>query len=146
MVGSMTQLPPGLDLEALVAPLLGWTKLRRVDPDFTGGPLGFRGIALGGLYGIREGGAKDMHGNPAEEMVPQFSRDIAAAWQVVDKLGEDPGEFTFELYRLASGAYVANFVYEESGGPDRPVGLTAPHAICLAALRAGEALVGSDDR
>lgn len=56
------------------------------------------------------------------------SRDIRAAWEVVEKL---QGGLRFELRRRPDGGFWAYFGEELSAEAD-----TAPHAICLAALKA----------
>ena len=61
----------------------------------------------------------------------RYSTDIAAAWEVVEKMREDG--FLVALYRSA-GAWIADT------NPGYGKSDTAPHAICLAALRA----VGED--
>jgi hypothetical protein len=71
--------------------------------------------------------------------VPAYSYDIAAAWQVVEKLApsEPWAGVHFNLYRCAHG-YQATF----EGGADgeewkaEECADTAPLAICLAALKA----------
>lgn len=63
--------------------------------------------------------------------VPEYSTDIAAAWQVVEKLTE--GEF--HLSRCYGGGWEC-----ELGAPYISFGETAPLAICLAALEAVGAL------
>ena len=65
------------------------------------------------------------------EEPPRYSTDIAAAWEVVEKMREDG--FLVALYRSA-GAWIADT------NPGYGKSDTAPHAICLAALRA----VGED--
>ena len=76
--------------------------------------------------------------------LPHYSTDIAAAWEVVQKLGRwrgfdfmlvmpDP-EQTFHLHTYEAGWYEAT-----NDGPERRVvgdADTAPLAICLAALKA----------
>jgi hypothetical protein len=75
------------------------------------------------------------------EYYPPYSTDIAAAWEVVEKLGDK--DFALERwpeipvkFRRPDWKYRATF--------DRSVnfsdGTTAPHAICLAALKAVGAL------
>lgn len=67
---------------------------------------------------------------------PKYSTDIAAAWQVVEKLGSE--KFMFDLKRRYSicgwgwDAEFADYNWKEYEAD----GVTAPHAICLAALKA----------
>lgn len=70
------------------------------------------------------------------EMVflPNYSTDIAAAWKVVEKMRETPKPF-FSLAWYISGRWGAAFLGHDDG-TDAEMADTAPHAICLAALRA----------
>jgi hypothetical protein len=78
------------------------------------------------------------------EFLPEYSTDIAAAWKVVEKLGlcvwptEDAKWFAFqdrfdssygEEYWFGGENFLSRYVIAD----------TAPHAICLAALKALEA-------
>ena len=81
-----------------------------------------------------------------------YSTDISAAWEVVEKLGQEripkrviPGEmqkYCLWLHQDIDGSFVAHFSPDEStemslsaGFPTGP-NTTAAHAICLAALKA----------
>ena len=81
-----------------------------------------------------------------------YSTDIGAAWEVVEKLGQEripkrviPGEmqkYCLWLHQDIDGSFVAHFSPDEStemslsaGFPTGP-NTTAAHAICLAALKA----------
>jgi hypothetical protein len=70
------------------------------------------------------------------DWLPDYSGDIAAAWQVVEKL--TGGMVQFRLERTASGRTYAKFV--DCTWPACLVGgasaTAAPHAICKAALLA----------
>lgn len=63
--------------------------------------------------------------------LPTYSTDIRAAWEIVEKLC--PQEDEFQLKRFNKKEWDCNFSYfmETSCQAD-----TAPHAICLAALKA----------
>ena len=63
---------------------------------------------------------------------PRYSTDIAAAWEVVEALiGLGYANWTMDFAR---GGYT---LYAESGGSrGEGASTTAPHAICLAALKA----------
>ncbi len=61
--------------------------------------------------------------------VPHYSTNIAAAWEVVEKLGND----FFELSRGGSGLSDGWSALTAEGDAWAE---TAPHAICLAALKA----------
>jgi hypothetical protein len=68
---------------------------------------------------------------------PRYSTDIAAAWEVVEKLTADH-EFRFQADYY--GPFVQFIRYAEDKNGDHPdyssSADTAPHAICLAALKA----------
>lgn len=84
------------------------------------------------------------------EIVPKYSTDIVAAWQVVEKLPYDPrpkGERYYEcegftLMKLHDGRWFAGWyeIIPYEGSHDMSeysvVADTAPMAICLAALKA----------
>ena len=75
--------------------------------------------------------------------LPWYSTDIAAAWEVVEKMHENcgPDEWCFKLEDVGqktgasvTGAYWnAQFCVGQGGSA---VELTTPHTICLAALKA----------
>jgi hypothetical protein len=75
----------------------------------------------------------DMHGGvPAHWEVPSYSTNLAAAWEVVEKLTEEGYEFwvsgdgRVELYDQDDNQFHAGYSTRR----------TAPLAICLAALKA----------
>ena len=74
--------------------------------------------------------------------VPRYSTDIAAAWQVVEKLMGDQYAYTFTLRQLtgrnAPGKCWAVFKESTAGKESEGYGPDAPTAICLAALKAVE--------
>ena len=78
-------------------------------------------------------GAHPIHGCPMfatgsnDTFAPYFSTDIAAAWQVVQKMGESCDQATIEV---CGGEWMCEF----DGVGDQAH--TAPLAICLAALKA----------
>jgi hypothetical protein len=61
-----------------------------------------------------------------------YSTDIAAAWEVVEKMKE---ENILEIHVLRQSG-VEIFFYDLEGDRRRIIADTAPHAICLAALKA----------
>lgn len=65
--------------------------------------------------------------------IPRFSTDIAAAWEVVEKLREK--HWYFKLY-CHHGEWAV--LLDHQTASDEMKGLTAPHGICMAALRAVE--------
>ena len=78
--------------------------------------------------------------DPARELKP-YSTDIAAAWEVVEKL-QERGTLTVSSARGGSVGELKTFAWcVEIHGPEvEEWGDTAPHAICLAALKAVGAL------
>lgn len=80
---------------------------------------------------------KHWHGPKDECLLPRYSIDIAAAWQVVEEMNNR--EIGMELYRFNSEAmpkaHECRF-YEDSSGYWSASADTAPLAICLAALKA----------
>lgn len=85
---------------------------------------------------------------PAYLVIPHYSTDIAAAWQVVELLtrdGREPQEFYFKMTYAWGDDYGAWAYFDWKGTSDgHPLyGANAPtvsHAICLAALKAVGAL------
>lgn len=71
-----------------------------------------------------------------EEMfpLPPFSTDIAAAWKIVEKVGD----LYLEWGMITSGG-IPSRKYEVCFRDGQAFGRTAPHAICLAALAAADA-------
>lgn len=74
--------------------------------------------------------------------LPLCSTDIAAAWEVVKKVGivaiikMNNGEYmarTDDLGKLEG--YYERRTYKDDHATDYAFGITAPHAICLAALK-----------
>jgi hypothetical protein len=104
---------PGRELDALVAEkVMGWSDCRFKD-----------GRVVDGL-------GRDQY-NKTAQSIPHYSTDIAAAWLVVDGLMAQGLSF---LLGKESVVWRARF-YKGDGGVTMP-GDTAPHAICLAALKA----------
>lgn len=70
-------------------------------------------------------------------IIPNFSTDIAAAWQVVEAMKDRPGQFTnwlgFSIETYTTSSETRG--YKASIGGYRATADTAPLAICLAALR-----------
>lgn len=67
---------------------------------------------------------------------PHYSTDIAAAWEVVGKLKDSHPRFMLMRYEMTFGARKFESCFDTM--PQQPGDLcdTAPHAICLAALKA----------
>lgn len=69
-----------------------------------------------------------------DNLLPHFSTDIAAAWTVVDKLREE----WIVTAEIDSTQCVIGLGHNYASTPEelRASAATAPHAICLAALKA----------
>lgn len=69
-----------------------------------------------------------------QHMLPEYSTDINAAWDVVEKMRNILGQDiqSFSLWTTTTGTYGAHFKL----GINNSFGDTAPLAICLAALKA----------
>lgn len=116
---------PGRELDALVAEkVMGWTLV--ADPRADGQPM----------WVDADKNAKW----PAEppdrwgKGIWRPSTDIAAAWELVEALGRK--FFGFALTRSEHGLYRAEFSMRGVETDFRAPAVTAPLAICLAALRA----------
>jgi hypothetical protein len=83
----------------------------------------FNGMIFRYIQDYKEGDVATAESCP----IPKYSTDIAAAWEVVDKLGGD-----FVLHRKTAWECVF-FLGRDKYFQDRSE--TAPHAICLAALK-----------
>lgn len=111
------QLPAGRELDALIAEhVMGWQQVLTFTAD------------------TKEGQYEWIDPDLTSQALPHYSTDIAAAWLVVQKIE------SFSL--IAPGAWYAGGEYHNE---DRwccetattiAYGDTAPHAICLAALKA----------
>lgn len=124
-------LPPGRELDAAIAEkVFGWKLYQYFDEApferEASTPEDYcRAANNDGWYWSGEG---------AEGEAWQFkpSTDIASAWSVVEKLNSAPHYMPFYLKSEGMSEYIARFVDSE-GEAD-----SAPHAICLAALKAVE--------
>ena len=79
--------------------------------------------------------AKDDDGYEEPFACPHYSTDISAAWEVVEKLMGSGAMFGFVLSVLDDRHTTAVFS-ETAGHGYRGISEEAPHAICLAALKA----------
>jgi hypothetical protein len=69
--------------------------------------------------------------------LPYYSTDIAAAWDVVEKLSRDVCTVEIKSHRRTMGwTCFTRMPSDEGISPIRIQATTAPHAICLAALAA----------
>lgn len=129
---NVDKLKPGPELDALVAEkVMGWKRIKKLH----GKPL------ADGWVGFHDGEWIRWTSNPEsayEDYTPSIfspSTSIADAWQVVEKMR---GFWKVEAYPFCRQPWTAT--YTPPNGPAVPGGTatagTAPHAICLAALRA----------
>lgn len=75
----------------------------------------------------------------ARLMVPDFSTDIAAAWLVVEKLQTLEQWGTFRIQREYNRKWNVGWKWSDMGASGcecESIEESAPHAICLAALKA----------
>lgn len=116
---SMTELKPGRELDALVAEkVMWWHKYEDSNPKATIRTIGDTEDHKCKFCGSFEG-----------HDIKPYSTSIEAAWEVVEKLIESDDWVDFSLEYEPTFKWSANeIIYGE----------TAPHAICLAALRAVE--------
>ena len=79
---------------------------------------------------------------PHSAYLPHYSTDIAAAWQVVEKMETEGWDVvvyhggegsTCDMSERSDDDDLGGYVYTQEVGD---CGISAPHAICLAALRA----------
>ena len=122
---------PGRELDALVAErVMGWK------------------IAEHYPYGGSHGGIPNANGTLRGvyiRSVPFYSTDIAAAWGVVEHIfseglgGVAVDRYNVEMIHPDYGVWVCCIVMRKDLQPSISInGDTAPHAICLAALKAVE--------
>ena len=118
---------PGREMDALIAEkVMGWDTVHFVK--FADGTIPF-------------GASPDMQKEADDggficstnKEVPEFSTDIAAAWLVVEKMGLFGGTGCSLVGPLPGQKWHIHFGKISS---DSVIGDTAPHAICLAALKA----------
>lgn len=81
-------------------------------------------------WGVADDGAVIVDG--AHLVCPLFSIDIAAAWALVEKF---PHKYLFKWNTFNDGKWECRFS-DSDDGSKIAYALTAPHAICLAALKA----------
>lgn len=79
-----------------------------------------------------------LHGREIPYVPPHYSTDIAAAWQVMEHItAQKRDDFGWFDLRFVNDRWKATFItgayYEARDHIEAP---TAPHAICLAALKA----------
>lgn len=139
---------PGRELDALVAEKVFGCKVEKREGHKTG-PV--RTGTIGELIGrteytcncptmdyVNDFGAFDPkfpHSDNAGlfSSIKHYSSEIAAAWEIVERMRERHHWTRIELNNFGKGTWLVNF---EIGGATS--GESAPHAICLAALKAVE--------
>lgn len=113
---------PGIELDALVAEkVMGWTEKRLDHNKYL-----FEACGL--------------------SSVPRYSTDIAAAWEVAQKIKDkdEDNNFVIHISQSKNHECTAEVRYVDNSDPDDPIlagpfyllGETPSHAICLAALKA----------
>lgn len=128
---------PGPDLDRLIAEkLFGWAWY-----EFKGDkylvPPGFEGPGWNDDNGNRPGFLTRLKRFP--KLTPNYSTDISAAWKVVDKVRNKSIAFSIvTLWDQPTGKYLwlAKFEWWGTERFEFSAQDTAPHAICLAALKA----------
>ncbi len=117
----------GRELDALVAEkVMGWKVLSHWDAD-------------GGIKHLVDHNQCEVR--PAE--FKPYSTDISAAWEVVEKLQSEGFHACVHRYVQKNPHWGAQFDKEDLDvicGPTQGAAPTAPHAICLAALKTVGAL------
>ncbi len=121
----MEDLKPGRGLDKLIAEkVMGWTEIKTEVIPETGWDL----------YGVNSKGEGDF-------LIPDYSTDISAAWEVVEKLISIGYMVDIQTHTRFHQVQLEKLVGEtDSGGiwqgGESIEGQSAPHAICLAALKA----------
>lgn len=80
------------------------------------------------LHGVAPSGGRVLIAPSGAMGIPNYSTDISAAWQVVEKMRSK--RIHFEMGSTIPGDWTAYF------NNDRATDKSAPRAICLAALKA----------
>lgn len=114
---------PGRELDALVAEkVMELKNIRKLNTEAIKDFVYDRPNLITGLHVI-------------EDLVPEYSTDIAAAWEVVERLAEYHGnKCDLDYGEFLEGLWTVRFGF----GNDSCSAETAPHAICLAALKVVE--------
>lgn len=114
---------PGIELDDLVAEkVMGEPKINIEPTKF-------------GEFSLEPGGLNYNGDKPITIDSSPYSTEISAAWEVVEKLRND--KWSVMIHTIVSNMWVAQ-LENNSGIPKlfyRILGNTAPHAICLAALK-----------
>lgn len=101
----------GRELDALIAEkVMGWERLEKI---------------------LHPPGPYEM--NAWGNMIPHYSTDIDAAWEVVEKMHSMRLQTSIITTEKGVSVTIDEFYCHS---PDETIAETAPHAICLAALKA----------
>jgi hypothetical protein len=127
------RLSPGRELDALIA-----EKVMGLKPKFQVPQLYLNQLYLTQFDTLEQVEQFRITPGFAEQIEPKrYSTDISAAWEVVQKLGNAE----IRTYFISEPKFVEVGIYNKSEKEwHYELGETAPHAICLAALKAVGAL------
>lgn len=134
---------PGRELDALIAEkVMGWKwhPIKGDEPYYDELTKNHGGFWLNGTASVN---CTDINGAPN---CPHYSTDIAAAWEVAQKLADmnEDNELVIYVSPSKHNECEVSIQFWDRSNPDEPVlsgpfylcGESAPHAICLAALKA----------
>jgi len=132
----MTTHNHGTELDALVAEtVMGWKRMRW--KDFQSDTRESLTYSWHDSDGKMTENAEDCDDYYSPSFAWSPSTDIEAAWQVVERLWDENPHVQFELrHQGTAGGWMARFPAPVLANYVEAKGKTAPHAICLAALRA----------
>lgn len=117
---NINELKPGRELDALVAEkVMGWARIIMADQAWADVSNNWHSDYMGTVGGKRT-------------VIPLFSTDIAAAWEVVEKF-DDYGVWRHEGQAKHHAEFKREFGKWKRWAAE---GESASHAICLAALKA----------
>lgn len=115
----------GFELDKLIAEIMGWSELSIVVT--TGLPTQLQGVAPGTI-------ASPYTGYKPKFVVPEYSTDIKAAWEVLEKMR---GYGVISLIRKDSELHNEwEVIFNNDDSYGKSEATDAPLAICLAALNA----------
>lgn len=125
---------PGRDLDKLIAEkVMGWTEIEEVK---------HLHLSVPQIVGIKPNELPSPYtGHRQKYSVPEFSTDIGAAWEVVNEMTNRNYFFLVSNSAISGGLIKLgeNKIFASFGRKNEPVehtvGESAPHAICLAALK-----------
>ena len=159
---AIDEMQAGRDLDSLVAEnVMGWTRKRKYQKTFPNGynhylyapgedisPRGscFVYMSNNGRLILANDGSEGSCNSPIPPCVPQYSTNIAAAWEVLSRFNGTSFHLSFhqryegpEPWSVQLWVVFAERKDEAMAKKLEARGKTAPHAICLAALKAVDA-------